>query len=206
MWITISTSSHPFLHTHSSTWCSSLPIRGYHRAAISTAVLFWATSSNGFQYNNCLQLMTSSVSTTASKHRTACMEEKAHLRTEWVLAKLLTRMMWIWVWVVEALWETRDTCIREDLWRSSNDAIVISLQLIVFSCSRFSQNVGAPLAILLQLFASCVQKEQTHMVENRRTQFCFCRIRPSAAFKCDYAHFHTTGSNTCHCSWNLHCL
>jgi hypothetical protein len=64
-------------------------------------------------------------------------------------------------------------------------AIVIRLQLIVFSCSRFSQNVGAPLAILQQLFASCVQKEQTHMVEGQRTQFCFCRIRPSAAFKCD---------------------
>ncbi len=61
MWITISTSSHPFLHTHSSSWCSSLPIRAYHRTAISTVVLFWATSSHGFQYNNCLQLMTSSV-------------------------------------------------------------------------------------------------------------------------------------------------
>ncbi len=184
MWITISTSSHPFLHTHSSSWCSSLPIRAYHRAAISTAVLFWATSSHGFQYNNCLQLMTSSVSTIESKHRTACMEEKAHLRTKWVLAKLLTRMMWIGAWVVEALWETTDTCIREDLWRSNNDAMVISLQLIVFSHSRFSQNVGAPLAILQQLFASCVQKEQTHMVEDQRTQFFFCRIRPSHAQLC----------------------
>ncbi len=145
MWITISTSSHPFLHTHSSSWCSSRPIRAYHRTAISTAVLFWATSSHGFQYNNCLQLITSSVSTIASKHRTACMEEEAHLRTESVLAKLLTRMMWIGAWVVEALLETRDTCIREDLWRSSNDAMVISSATYCFLWFKVFPKCGCSL-------------------------------------------------------------